>query len=310
MKTPQKSEPSKHQPDATKSKFPEPVPVPDAPTAELPESHLKQMQKENAFKCQALDECLAQYSGKGKDEALKTCVIKHLGEEKGEKVWSIYSKAKIPATKKVSLASLRALQPQSYFKVLGVLSEALGQKAALLQTDFCLVANYNVFGNHDPKAAETEKTVTGVPVPEPTDVELPMPGRNHPNYTAGENAVDTPANCQKLDTCLSKLPEDKYEEGFKKCVSKFCEESYKSKDFKEEDDPRTQLCDKKGRDAWDLLAKAGADVKKSASLLGMPKATSTLLSMAVHDSNIYHRIMKSVFPKDATLVEMQHKCRL
>lgn len=318
MRTPKQSEPSKHKPDsAAKFKFPEPVPVPEAPTAELPDSHLSEMQK-TKVECKALDDCLVQYSGKGKEAALKTCVVQHLGEDKGKKVWDIYTKAKIPSGAKVSLAALRSSQPQSYFKVLSVLGEALGHKGAFLQTDFCAVAtsffNSTSAGTHEPEAeaAETKKTnsATGVPVPEPTEVELPQPGKSHPMHPAdGKNAAETPATCQKLDTCLAKVSEDKYEQGFEKCVSDFCKESYKANDFKGKDDPRTALCDEKGKDAWDLIAKAGADMKKSAVLLGMPKQ-AVLMSTVVHDSDIYSGIMKSVFPKGVTLVEMQRTCNL
>jgi len=296
LKTPKTTEPSKHTP----------VPIPEPTNAKLPDEHLKEMQK-TEVECKALDECLTEHSGKGEDKALKTCVVKHLGEEKGSKVWSIYHKAKIPSKKQVSLAEFKSSRPQSYFKVLRVLKEVLSREGVLLQTDFCAAAA--AVGAQEPKAAAAQHEP--VPVPAKPDVELPSPGKSHPEHN--KNAVDmTPPTCQKLDKCLSQVSSEKYEKEFEKCVSDFCKESYKAHDFKGKDDPRTQLCDKKGKEAWDLIAKAGADVKKNAAKLDVPKevATQMLLTMAVHSDDMYSKLMKTVFGNGVSLVEMTHKCRM
>merc|ERR1719253_2578024 len=61
------------------------VPVPPAPTATLPKP---------AETCARLDQCLAENGGKENQVALKTCVTKFLGQEKGEKAWAALAKDK------------------------------------------------------------------------------------------------------------------------------------------------------------------------------------------------------------------------
>merc|ERR1719162_537008 len=82
---------------------PKAVPVPAAPTATLPPVPEK-------LSCKKLDTCLAENGGD--DAALKTCVMRNLGEEKGSKVWGILSKARL-AEKKPSLALLKSSEPNA-----------------------------------------------------------------------------------------------------------------------------------------------------------------------------------------------------
>jgi hypothetical protein len=167
VKTPEHSE-------ATKS--PVIVPVPPKTNIKLPTPH-----NHEALDCQKLDDCLASHGSDGKESALKTCVVKNLGE-KGEQAWEIYQKAKLDSHKKPSLLLLRSSRPDSYAELLHVLF-------AQTSTDLCL--------SDDPKSP------LHVPVPEKTDVKLPTP-HNHEDLS-----------CKQLDECLA----TKGEEGaLKTCI--------------------------------------------------------------------------------------------
>lgn len=266
------------------------VPVPDAPTATLPtpHSHNGGMEK---LSCKKLDACLAEHGPE--EEGLKTCIMESLGKEKGTKVWAILSKAKLESKKKPSMALLKIAQPSTYTAVVQAL---FSQSSKVIHmADVCLVDEPKIPKHlrsplHVPvpkaTAVDLPKPPNGHPgtalaksqspsneAPQPVKVPdapsdcdkgkgLPTP-HGHPEAKAKDlkSKHQPPATCQELDTCIAKLDQDQYAVGFKKCVESFCNKLHSDKKFEKKDDPRTAICDKKGTEALDAIAKANSEAK-------------------------------------------------
>lgn len=242
-----------------KIKSPLHVPVPEKTDVKLPTPH-----NHEDLSCKKLDECLA---SKGEGSALKTCIMESLGEDKGKKVWDVYSKAKLDSQKKPSLLLLKTSRPDSYAELLhalfaqtskGVQTEDLCHVPVPEKTDVKLPQP----PNGHPGVAKSEQT----PVPEKTSgcedgKGLPIPHGHpeapaHPQAKADEKSRPDPPSCEKLDTCLATVNQDEYSDGFEKCVEDFCKEVRGKETMEKKDSPDTALCDKKGKEVWKVLAEA------------------------------------------------------
>jgi len=307
------------------------VPVPAAPTATLPPVPEK-------LSCKKLDTCLAKNGGD--DAALKTCIMRDLGEEKGSKVWGILTKAKL-ASKKPSLALLKTSEPGAYTAVLQALFSQ--NSKVLLVADLCAITA--------PKIPEHLRSPEHVKVPKKTAVALPKPPNGHPGTASNKSAPaakevselvkvpdapiphghpqaaaedektkhEAPATCKKLDVCLAKIDHAQYLAGYQTCITGFCQELHGEKEFKKADDSRTALCDKSGLDAMDVLAKAAAEAKT----LGLPALSDAeaqkqsrsgdktfLALMETKPSFVAFRVVERLFSKSLTSIELEHACRV
>lgn len=294
------------------------VPVPPAPTATLPKP---------AETCEKLDQCLADNGGKDNQEALKTCVTKFLGQEKGEKAWTALAKDKatleaLKGKKKPSLALLRTTEPNVYKAVLAALFA--GSSKVMHLSDLCVL--------EEPKKAKNLRSPAHVPVPKAPTVALPKPPGGHPgtaklaktsNQTVEvpsapsdcdkgkglptphghpeaaakdkQEKHEPPATCQQLDACLENIDHKEYMAGYNACVHDFCQKLHGDKKFEGKDDPRTSLCDQKGMEALDVLAKAAAEGKEN-----QKKKKSALLTF---------KVVQSVLAKGATAAELEFACK-
>jgi len=286
--------------------------------------------------CKKLDTCLA--ANGGDDAALKKCVMKDLGEEKGTKVWGILSKAKM-AEKKPSLALLKTSKPHAYTAVLQALFSQSSKVS--LGADLCApeipknlrspehvkVPTKPTVGLPKPpnghpgtalaKSAPAVKVVAEpVKVPDAPKKGLPTP-HGHPQAAAEDEKTkhEDPATCQKLDACLDKVDHAHYLAGYESCITGFCQELHGKKEFKEKDDPRTTLCDKAGLEAMDVLAKAAAEAKQK----GLPEmsdadaqkmAFKPLALMETKPSLLTFRVVQTLFSKSSTAIEIALACRM
>jgi hypothetical protein len=286
------------------------VPVPEKTDVKLPTPH-----NHEDLSCKQLDECLA-----NKDEsegALKTCIMQSLGEEKGKKVWDVYSQAKLDSNKKPSLLLMKTSRPDSYAELLHVLF-AQNSKAVQAE-DLCHVpvpekpdVKLPLPPNGQPGVAKSEQT----PVPKKTSgcedgKGLPIPHGHpeataHPQAKADEKDRPNPPTCEKLDSCLAAVNQDEYTEGFEKCVEDFCKEVQGKEKMEKKDDPSTALCDQKGKEVWKVLAEASKNPKK-VTLKGESK--SSLLAVRAEHPELYSEVFQSLFAKGTTHEEMAHACR-
>jgi len=305
------------------------VPVPAAPTATLPPVPEK-------LSCKKLDTCLAENGGD--DTALKTCVMRDLGEEKGNKVWGILSKARL-ADKKPSLALLKTSAPKAYTAVLQALFSQTSK--VLLVADLCAV--------DEPKIPKHLRSPEHVKVPTKTAVTLPQPPNGHPGTALAKSAPATkamvepvkvpnapkvalptphghpeaavakkdtkheePATCKKLDACLEQVDHAHYLAGYENCITGFCQELHGEKEFTKSDDPRTTLCDKAGLDAMDILAKAAAEAKAlklpELSDAEAQKMAPKLALMETKPSLMAFSVVQTLFSKSSTAIELEHAC--
>jgi len=315
-----------HLKEPAKVTSPVAVAMPPATTATLPEAHnsLKELS------CKKLDACLAENGGddhKKATEALKHCIFKSLGDQRGQKVWAVLEKAKLEAKKK-SLALLKVSRPDTYKAILQALF-AEGVKV-LHAADLCLADEPEIPKhlrspfhvpvpkapnvalakppNGHPQAAGSPAKAAAPPAPKPVPVPdapsdcdkgkgLPTP-HGHPQAAAKDKETNhkPPATCKKLDLCIAKIDSNSYAAGYKKCVQNFCQELHGDKDFKKKDDPRTTLCDKKGQEALDIFAKASADAKK----LTLAQTKPPVIALGA---------VTSLFTKISTSAQIEHACQ-
>lgn len=144
--------------------------------------------------------------------------------------------------------------------------------------------------------------VEKVPVPPKTSIALPIP-HGHPEAgsakKAAANTTVPPLKCDKLDACLAEAgaaDEQNASGKFKACFKNFCEELYGDAKLAKSD-PRTALCDAKGKQAWDILAQANLKAQKA--ITDGNKAKASLV--AVH-SDTYKALLH--------VLQLDSTCRL
>jgi len=288
-------------------------PVPLSPTVALPTAHMHNG-KLVGLSCKKLDTCLAVHAAEA--DKLKTCVMASLSKEKGEKVWTAFTKAKLESeslnVKKKKLALLKSSSSSLFFSVLSRAAlQALFSQSSTVLADICLA--------DEPKIPKHLRSPVHVPVPKAATVGLPKPPGGHPGTALAKSAApskkalepvqpvkvpeatkvnvptphghpdaaekdkktkrEKPAACQQLSLCIDKVDKKQYSVGFKKCMASFCQKMHGDKKFEGKDDPRSALCDQKGKDALDTIAKATAEGdKKKPSLIafGVVKAACLL----------------------------------
>jgi len=278
-------------------------PVPLAPTVTLPTAHMHNGKLEG-LSCKKLDTCMAAHGAEA--DKLKTCVMASLSKEKGEKVWTAFTKAKLESEslkgkKKLALLKSSSSSSSLFFSVLPRAAlQALFSQSSTVLADMCLadepkipkhlrspvhvpVPKATAVGLPKPpgghpgtalaKSAPTSKKATElakpVKIPEATTVNMPTP-HGHPDAAEKDRkaAHEKPAACQQLSLCMNRVDKDQYTAGFKKCMASFCEKMHGDKKFEGKDDPRSALCDEKGTAALDTIAKSTAEGdKKKPSLM-------------------------------------------
>jgi len=267
--------------------------------------------------CSKFDTCLAEAGSEDQEKSavqFKACIQKFceelygntdlkksdnrtaLCDEKGKQAWLILSKGAAEnraakGKKQASLVSLRVERPNVYKAVMRVLF-AQGETTAQM-TSAC----------------------RSVPVPAKTTVKLPTP-HGHPEAGsekphAKDSAPVEPKSCQKLDSCLAEAGSEKEDQAsakFKACFASFCKELYGETKFNKSDDTRTAMCDDKGKEAWDILAKA--NLKAQAALRANQKPHSLLATLSSDRPDTYTALMHLLFAQRSTVIRMGSVCSM
>jgi hypothetical protein len=264
--------------------------------------------------CSKLDACLAQADGKHEKQSaadFKACIQKFCEElyegvslnksdtrtaicdEKGREVWKHISKA--VAKVKISFIELRTSQPDTYTAVL----QSLAARAKTVHmAEVCKIRRALRHKSISPDAAPAKlvvpPAVEPVPVPAKTKTKLPVP------HNKGD---EEPATCSKLDACLNKADANdgtKAATEFKACIQDFCEEAYEGVELNKTDDTRTELCDEKGKELWNYIAKAKTGSKTSFVQLrrSNPDMYATVLKSLAALTSVVHVAEVCVLPQD------------
>lgn len=291
---------------------PHAVAVPDATTAKLPTPHghtnVHSKSTQSVESCNKFDLCLSesrQHSGKDAEAAFQTCIEKFckdlhgtadptkvsnrsaLCSDKGKEAWFMLSRA-AKTKHSTSLVVLRSERPNIYRAAVRII---FSQDA----TDAYV------------KQACSSKT-SDVPVPAKTSQKLPNP-HGHPEADATKTQSSaSPQSCQRLDACLAKAGgEDKDSvTDFKACVKSFCDEVYAGVELKKTDS-RSSVCDDKGKQAWEILAKAN---QKAQAQLRANKKGQSFVDLRSYRPEVYSALLQTMFPQDSTSGSVQAGCRL
>lgn len=274
------------------------VPVPAEPTSKLPIPHGHRGDTQ-PVSCKKLDSCLEK-SGAGQS-ALKTCVAsfceelradkaldvtesrRALCDNQGKKVWDILEEAK-DGKPKASLVALSSTHPGTYKKVMAAL---FSEKSTVFQISQACHVEEHASLRGVLAAKPVPEAVAKVAVPAATKVQLPTP-HGHAGIDSDEERTE-PVGCSKLDACLAEGAEG---DAFKTCIDNFCAELYKDAKFEKKDDHRTQMCDEKGREAWDILAEAGALHKSK---------KASLVAVRTTHPEAYAAVLQSLFAKSSSV---------
>jgi len=145
-----------------------------------------------------------------------------------------------------------------------------------------------------PKVVQAAK----VAVPAKTTATLPKP---HGHTGAKPKEVKS---CKKLDACLAKAGEQKQEQSasqFKTCIQSFCEKLHGDSALNKSDS-RTALCDEKGKEAWDILSKAGVPVKANQK--------ASLIALRSRRPDTYAAVLHVLFAQSSEVVRMDSVCHV
>jgi hypothetical protein len=293
------------------------VPVPAKPTVKLPQpsrghpgGHIEK-NSVNAgdvpVQCKRLDKCFAdakvaeqaQSAGLFKSCIQSFCNDLHAGanfkgnqaslcDDKGKKAWDLLSKAQAEVSAsqghKVSLVDLQGQRPDTYTSVLQILFA--GSSDARHYAESC-----------------------EVPVPAKPDIKLPQPSNGQltsPAKVAADPKQPVPMHCERLDVCFSKVEstdEAKSAAKFKQCIERFCNDLHAGKKLNKSDD-RTALCDEKGKESWDLIARAQAQVKAKSG------HKAFLLDLKSEHSGAYAKVLQLLFADRSIFVRQVEACQL
>ena len=142
------------------------------------------------------------------------------------------------------------------------------------------------------------------------DVLLALRG-NLASVKGKDSAPVEPKSCQKLDSCLAEAGAEKEDQAsakFKACFASFCKELYGETKFNKSDDTRTAMCDDKGKEAWDILAKA--NLKAQAALRANQKPHSLLATLSSDRPDTYTALMHLLFAQRSTVIRMGSVCSM
>jgi hypothetical protein len=214
-------------------------------------------------------------------------------DEKGREVWKHISK--MVAKAKISFIELGTSQPATYFAVL----QSLAARAKTVHmAEVCKIRralrHKSVVPDAAPAKLVVPPPVEPVPVPAKTKTKLPVP------HNKGD---EEPATCSKLDACLNKADANdgtKAATEFKACIQDFCEEAYEGVELNKTDDTRTELCDEKGKELWNYIAKAKTGPKASFVQLrrSNPDMYATVLKSLAALTSVVHVAEVCVMPQD------------